>query len=127
MIEILKYIWQIPQHLVALIYYLWLVIMQSKLLEYKYGDYIVVTKSSNGCVALGKYLFINENTALPVLKHESGHAMQSEILGPLYLIVIGLPSLLWAMTHKWILPGKDYYWFYTESWANGLTEIDIHS
>lgn len=31
-----------------------------------------------------------------MLVHEYGHTVQSLILGPLYLPVVGLPSLLWA-------------------------------
>ena len=56
------------------------------------------------------------------IKHEYGHTIQSKILGPLYLFVIGLPSLLWA----WLgdnyreKHNKSYYDFYTESWANKL-------
>lgn len=38
----------------------------------------------------------------------------------LYLIVIGLPSLLWAWLGDSIAPGKSYYWFYTERWADRL-------
>jgi hypothetical protein len=44
------------------------------------------------------------------------------MLGPLYLLVIGLPSLLWA----WLgdnyreKHGVSYYDFYTEKWANKL-------
>lgn len=31
-----------------------------------------------------------------LLVHEYGHTIQSMILGPLYLIVIGIPSTLWG-------------------------------
>lgn len=30
------------------------------------------------------------------IKHEYGHQLQSYILGPLYLLIIGLPSGLWC-------------------------------
>lgn len=49
-----------------------------------------------------------------------GHAKQSRLLGPLYLIVIGLPSILWAGIHGKVAPRKSYYWFYTERWADRL-------
>ena len=57
-----------------------------------------------------------------LLVHEYGHTIQSLVLGPLYLLVIGLPSVLWAS-----LPYYDkkrrkenisYYSFYTEKWAD---------
>jgi hypothetical protein len=34
------------------------------------------------------------------IKHEYGHSIQSKILGPLYLFIIGIPSLLWAKLGK---------------------------
>ena len=58
------------------------------------------------------------------LKHEYGHAMQSAILGPFYLLVIGLPSSIWCnsrVVFKWRLAHNvDYYDFPTEKWANIL-------
>ena len=56
--------------------------------------------------------------------HELGHHKQSLILGPLYLIVIGIPSLI----HAWLWnpnSGKSYYDFYTEHWANKLSKIEL--
>ena len=56
------------------------------------------------------------------VKHEYGHTVQSKILGPLYLFVIGLPSLLWAwLGDNYRKKNKvSYYAFYTEKWANKL-------
>lgn len=62
--------------------------------------------------------------AAPVLVHEYGHTIQSMILGPLYLFVIGIPSCIWAFTpyfQKLRSKGKySYYDFYPEKWANYL-------
>lgn len=67
----------------------------------------------------------NERTER-LLVHEYGHTIQSLILGPLYLIVIGLPSLLWAglpiFEKKRRDKGISYHWLYTEKWANILGE-----
>lgn len=61
-----------------------------------------------------------------LLVHEYGHTIQSLILGPLYLIVIGLPSLLWAglpiFAKKRRDRGISYYSLYTEKWADSLGE-----
>ncbi len=46
------------------------------------------------------------------------------LLGPLYLLVIGLPSLLWAALHEKVAPGRSYYWFYTERWADRLGGVE---
>ena len=43
-----------------------------------------------------KYEYTQEELARKLLVHEYGHTIQSLILGPLYLIVIGIPSTLWG-------------------------------
>lgn len=60
------------------------------------------------------------------LAHEYGHTIQSYKLGPLYLLVIGLPSIVWAGCFKnWRKKhNKDYYSFYTERWADKLTGVE---
>ena len=47
------------------------------------------------------------------------------MLGPLYLIVIGLPSLIWAALHSSVrrLRTVDYFSFYTERWADRLAGV----
>ena len=62
-----------------------------------------------------------------IIAHESGHVKQSLYLGPLYLFVIGIPSILWAWLHKSIAPRKSYYWFYTEAWANKLGGLGVNT
>lgn len=57
--------------------------------------------------------------------HEYGHALQSRMLGPLYLFVVGVPSSLrvayasaqWIVTRK---PWEGYYDGFPESWADRL-------
>lgn len=94
------------------------------------GAAATVWRSKRGSLGIGMFIFISEtergdNFAF-TLRHEYGHTLQSVILGPLFLPVIGLPSLLWAG-----LPvfrryrerrGVSYYRFYPERWANFLGE-----
>lgn len=47
-------------------------------------------------ITLGNYIIVNN---IKHLRHELGHTRQSKILGPLYLLVIGLPSLIHAGLH----------------------------
>ena len=60
-----------------------------------------------------------------MIMHEYGHTLQSKMLGPLYLIVIGLPSLIWAWLYGPVIPWSKngYYVFYTEKWAEKLGEV----
>ena len=58
--------------------------------------------------------------------HEYGHTLQSRKLGPVYLFVIGLPSIIWAGCFKWYRKkyNKSYYSFPTESWADKLGGVE---
>lgn len=121
----MDWVWQLPQNLLGLWYKLAIHDDISDDLTSTDEHYTIYLKGTNGGVTLGKYIFVYRrfNNLAYVVKHESGHVKQSKMLGPLYLLVIGLPSILWATTHRVIAPGKDYYWFYTERWANKLTSI----
>ena len=92
------------------------------------GTIVTVVKGNWGGISLGAFIFIDENIPKhrapesEFINHEYGHTRQSIILGPLYLLIIGLPSLIWAwLFERWrIKRNKSYYWLYTESWADRL-------
>ena len=52
-------------------------------------------------MSMGMFLFLGDHDK-HVLVHEYGHSIQSCILGPLYLPVIGIPSLIWASDHHFV-------------------------
>jgi hypothetical protein len=125
---IIKYIWQFPQMLAAWIWYL---IRKKSILYNSIGNFYTVYVGANkGGVTLGDKIFISKcyhgEYLNMIIAHESGHVKQSLYLGPLYLIVIGIPSILWAWSHRWIAPRKSYYWFYTESIANKLGGLGVN-
>lgn len=77
-------------------------------------------------VSLGLFIFTDENNRQNV-QHEYGHFKQSLMLGPLYLLIVGLPSFIRASV--WYLYKKDiaewyykksYYCGYPERWADKL-------
>lgn len=79
------------------------------------GSFIFWSKSDNAVI------LINENN----IEHEYGHSIQSLIFGPLYLVVVGLPSILRVIygsifyainKKKWL----NYYKGYPENWADIL-------
>ena len=123
MVEFLKFIWQLPQNIAALTYYLYLRFNGYVLDIYDYGGIAVIVKSTLGSVTLGANVFVSYRASEETRKHELGHTKQSVMLGPLYLIVIGIPSILWAATHKVIAPNKPYDWFFTEAWASKLGKV----
>lgn len=72
---------------------------------------------------LGKWIFINPNTDdSSIIRHEYGHRIQSYILGPLYMLVIYLPSYTHYKIYSLFNDEWDkYYSFYTESSADYLS------
>ena len=61
--------------------------------QYDYGGAKVTVWDRNDGVSLGKFIFAPDDEHM--LSHEYGHTKQSLLLGPLYLPLIGLPSLIW--------------------------------
>ena len=120
LLSVLLYIWQLPQNIAGLILLLYFR-KERKVLEYEGIRYYVVPKMQ-GAVTLGQYIFLAPYyaTDTETFVHEFGHTIQSKYLGPLYLIVIGITSLLHAALHDCRENGKSYYHFYTERWANTL-------
>lgn len=127
--NLILFIWQLPQHLLAILYIGYLVMMCKDLgVDSRYKQAIVIPCVMRGAVTLGCYVFVGLNSEYrKTVKHELGHTIQSKILGPLYLIVIGIPSITYCGLRK-IFPSlrkKNYYDFYTEKWANNLSEKHI--
>ena len=55
------------------------------------------------------------------VRHEYGHVVQSRIFGPLYLIVIGIPSAINNLrSRRSFVVAKNYYNMYPENWADKL-------
>lgn len=86
--KILKYIWCFPQLLVGLI-----VKIITKAKKDERGLYIW---NLGYGLSLDSFIFVNRNASEDTIKHEQGHTKQSRILGPLYLIIIGIPSAIWC-------------------------------
>lgn len=124
--NLILFIWQLPQHIVALIYFGYLVMMCKDLgVDSRYKQAIVIPCIMRGAVTLGNYIFVGLNSEYKeTVKHELGHTIQSKILGPLYLIIIGIPSITYCGLRRLFpsLRKKNYYDFYTEKWANNLSE-----
>ncbi len=83
----------------------------------------------DGGISLGLFIFTpdrEEEWCRRMVIHEYGHTWQSLMLGPLYLPVIGLPSIVWERSGWCRRQRKErhipYSWFYTERWADSLGE-----
>ena len=88
----------------------------------------------NEGISLGKFIFVPAGRAAAsaqktkeadfLLEHEYGHTLQSLILGPAYLLLIGAPSIVWNrlpyFRNKRKKTGKSYYSPVFESSASRL-------
>ena len=111
------YVWQLPQNLLG-----WGIKTVLRLKDE--GDGIYHWKAWSG-LSLGGYIFVNAHASDLMVRHEAGHRRQSVMLGPLYLLVVGLPSFLWAsLKRAGLFKDRDYYSFYTERWADRLAGIE---
>lgn len=108
--------------------------------HFMYHGAVVTQWDRLSSVSLGMFVFVSshrlfdrrvndrlsdEAASRALLVHEYGHTIQSLVLGPLYLPLIGLPSLLWATGKKprhRRLMGTPYSAFWTEHSANVLGE-----
>lgn len=123
LIDILLYAWQLPQNLLGL---LLVTILKPEDVYDFFGSKVYYSHRMRGGIALGRYIVIRSyllNASSQTEYHELGHSRQSRILGPLYLFVVGIPSILWA---AWWNEGRNrsYYSFYTERWADALGGVD---
>ena len=114
-----QWTWGFPQTLIGFIVYL----VCRKRPHGSYRGCITTRWNNRGSMGMGMFLLLGSEDP-QVRVHEYGHAVQSAILGPLFLPIMGIPSFLWCN-----LPvcrrmrkekGISYYGFYPESTANRL-------
>ena len=121
--------WQLPQTIAGIIV--------KKVLKAKpyttHHEANVYTWTLGRGISLGNYIFVPFEKEDPesyvvqqYIKHEYGHTVQSKYLGWFYLLVIGLPSIVWAGCFEWYRKktGKNYYDFYTEKSADKLGGVN---
>ena len=122
-------IWELPQNILGALLFIFFAVFSDSVILDDDDSLEMYSPMMRGAISLGifrvyayKYLGNGARYVELVRRHEKGHRKQSMMLGPLYLIVIGLPSLIWAALHSYVkrLEAVDYYSFYTEKWADRL-------
>ena len=107
----------------------------NEILNPKSINFIYIKSPIGFGVSLSKYFILlskeYERFLDLTVKHEYGHAIQSVYLGPLYLIIIGLPSVLGNLYdrifHKNWKSVDRIKWYYNqpvEKWADKLGRVD---
>ncbi|MFA6866380.1 MAG: hypothetical protein WCR54_02565 [Clostridia bacterium] len=123
---LIQFTWALPQNLLGAI--LTFTKYKNSHREKFFNSLISYHQEDWGGVSLGMFIITNstrgEAWTNDTKVHEFGHSIQSLILGPFYLLVIGLPSTIWCNTKKWQDYRKNkevsYFEFYPEKWANYL-------
>lgn len=127
--------WGIIQSLIGFVLFL----VNIRKMHYLYHGAVVTEWNSYSSVSLGLFVFVTgrrvrdrrsggvppEELKRALLVHEYGHTIQSLILGPFYLPLIGLPSLIWATLPGYRARrrgGLPYSSFWTERSANRFGE-----
>ena len=122
-------IWQITQWLTAVIGLL--VFRNCELYRNKEAG-ITVLKVNKGdfnggaCFSSGPVIFVTPDCDEEVIKHETGHSWQSIIFGPLFHIVVSIPSICLFLYRR--AKNKSRAWYYKhwpENDANHRGHVDV--
>ena len=124
--ETFLYIWQLPQNLLGLI--LLKIYKHEKEYHRLNGRTFYYTTEMPSGISLGNYIIINREDRGKDMRHEYGHTIQSRWLGWFYLLLIGLPSILWCIIDRlivqrlvgWERSKRIYYSMPWEHWADKL-------
>lgn len=124
MIKLLLYVWQLPQEIIG--YFLVLILKGKQSKCGIIGIYTVPNLFHSG-ISLGDYIIFDSRIELSEIDvlHEYGHQLQSRMLGPLYLLIVGIPSLIGNIYSR--IKKKDNKWYYSrfpENWADKLGGIN---
>lgn len=123
----LQFTWGLPQNLAGLVLFLALRFLRPAPAVRGYHGAVLTEWGRPYSAGLGMFIFFGHGKtpgAEEIRAHEFGHTVQSVILGPLFLPVIGLPSAVWAFAPCFVKlrrsGRKRYSDFYPEGWADRL-------
>lgn len=122
----MQFMWELPQNLLGIAL---LRIMQGKIISKEKNRCRLFIQVSGFAISLGYYVFWSayerDGRIHDQKIHEYGHALQSQMLGPLYLLIVGIPSLLRNLYGRFYfrwhrLGWQGYHKGFPEKWANIL-------
>ena len=135
-IKILLVIWQLPQVLLGLIF---LLIFRNKTTYTNPYNHITVWNICSGrtfgstCFSTGPIIVTCDGASERTLRHETGHSKQSIFLGPLFHIVVSVPSVIRFWIRRFFNKSMEWYHNgsgkgilagYPEHWADVLGGVD---
>lgn len=127
-LNFLLLIWQLPQVLTGLI---GLVIFHNFEIYTNKEAGIKVIKVNKGnfngsaCFSSGPIIFVTPNCSEETIKHETGHSVQSLLFGPIFHLVVSVPSIcLYLYRHKHNKSKEWYYSHWPENDANKCGHVN---
>ncbi|MFA5970922.1 MAG: hypothetical protein WC780_01125 [Lentimicrobiaceae bacterium] len=131
----LLFIWELPQNLLGFVVFVIMKTRRRIITTEKEAHHFYIETPNTG-VSLGWLIFwtpsANRFSHLinDCRMHESGHAHQSVILGPIYLLVVGVPSLARVIYSRWYRKKYDREWEnyfngFPENWADKLGGVSV--
>ena len=86
--------------------------------EFHRGVMVMPAPAQDMAFAVGGFIFSPTTEYESLLDHEYGHLEQEKFLGGLYLVVVGIPSMLSVATNP---RAHNRMWF--EQWATELGDV----
>jgi hypothetical protein len=123
-------IWELPQNFSGLLVFIVMKLKQRIVhIETEANHYYFETALTG--VSLGRFIFWSpsgnrfSHLENDCRMHEYGHSRQSLMLGPSYLIIVGIPSLCRVLYSRWYRKKhgrnwKNYFNAFPENWADKL-------
>ena len=120
--KIIQLTWGFPQTAVGFV--MWLYHCARKRQHFPFKGALGTFWDRDDGVSLGMFIFVPRDADAHMIVHEYAHTIQSLMLGPLYLPVVGLCSMIWnrnpAAGRGWRSGKSSYYDFFTERWAESI-------
>lgn len=124
-VYLIQWTWGLPVNIVGGIAYL----ICTKILKHPHSKFgyanIVYLPWNAGGLSMGLFIFVRdekekEEWLYNVRIHEYGHTWQCLLLGPLYYLIVAIPSVIWCNCFAKYREKNNisYYKLYCEAWAN---------
>lgn len=130
--SVLLWLWQIPQNIIGFLLVLATKAVK-KTVKIEGMEYIIwVAQRLNGNwsgVSLGNYVVFANNRFADEdsVKHEHGHQIQSAYTGPLYILIIGIPSFFGNIYDRIAHSNWTYIqrvtWYYNQPWERSADKL----
>ena len=122
--NIIFFTWCLPQTLLGLIIYIIFSLCKKISKKETYKLATVIRLDAKFGVSLGKFILLGNNYKDITIKHEYGHTLQNFIFGPLYLLAVGIPSIIRNIISRFNKNiAMNYYKAYPENWADKLGKV----